>query len=119
MPRPDDTARLCAALPRQTVRRRPRSAPQISKAPAASTTGNTTSFTMLQPKLTSSAPEENEPIAIDPNTRKSLKACTLLRSFGRWHVVTIVVELMKAKCHATPTIASPNQQWQSETPATT
>src|SRR5262245_63475705 len=106
MPRPHDTAHVRAALPRQAVRGRPRSAPQTSKTPAASTTGNTTSFTMLQPKLTSSAPEEKEPIAINPNTRKSLKACTLLRSLGRWHVVTIVVAPMKAKFHPTPSSAA-------------
>src|SRR5262249_25632779 len=57
---------------------------------------------MLQPKLTNSAPEENEPIAIEPKTRKSLKACTLLRSFGRWQWVTMVVAPMKAKFQPTP-----------------
>ena len=39
-----------------------------------STAGNTTSLTALQPKRASSWPDENEPIAIVPNTRKSLNA---------------------------------------------
>src|SRR5262249_13670027 len=66
---------------------RPRSAPQISSAVAASATGNTISFTALQPKLTNTAPEANEPSAIEPKTRKSLKACTLFPPFGRWQCV--------------------------------
>ena len=100
----------------QTIRVRPRSAPQASSAPAASTTGNTTSFTVAQPKLASSMPEENEPIAIEPKTRKSLKACTLLRSFGRWHCVTMVVAPMKAKFQPTPSSVSPIQKCQIEMP---
>ena len=39
-------------------------------------------LTAAQPKLASSLPEENEPIAIEPNTRKSLNDWTLLRSSG-------------------------------------
>src|SRR5262245_32953675 len=72
---------------------------------------------MLQPKLTNSAPEENEPIAIEPKTRKSWKACTLLRSFGRWQWVTMVVAPMKAKFQPTPSRARAIQKCQSEIPA--
>ena len=90
--------------------------PQASSAAAISTTGNTTSFTVVQPKLANSMPEENEPTAMDPNTRKSLKACTLLRSVARWHAVTMVVAPMKAKFHPTPSSVSPIQKCQSESP---
>src|SRR5262249_28709567 len=79
--------------------------------------GNTTPFTMLHPKLTNSVPEENEPIAIEPKTRKSLKACTLLRSLGRWQWVTMVVAPIKAKFQPTPSRARAIQKCQSEIPA--
>src|SRR6516164_2641937 len=95
----------------------PRSAPQISSAVAASATGNTVSFTAFQPKLTNTAPEANEPSAIEPKTRKSLKACTLLRSFGRWKCVTIVVAAIKAKFQRTPSRAGAAKKCQSEIPA--
>jgi len=72
---------------------------------------------MLHPKLTNSVPEENEPIAIEPKTRKSLKACTLLRSFGRWQWVTMVVAPMNAKFQPTPSRARAIQKCQSEIPA--
>ena len=74
-------------------------------------------MTVLQPKCASSWPDENEPAAIEPNTRKSLSACTLLRSFGRWHCVTKAVAPMKAKFHPTPSSASPIQKCRSEDPA--
>ena len=62
--------------------------------------GKITSLIAVQPNLSSSWPEENELTAMLPNMRKSLNACTLLRSSGRWHCVTMVVAPMKAKIPA-------------------
>ncbi len=53
-------------------------------------------------QVASTFPEPNDPIAIDPNTRKSLKLCTRVRSCGRWVSVTRVVAPMKAKFQPTP-----------------
>src|ERR1043166_5234535 len=65
------------------IRGRSRNASHASMTPAAATTGSITRLTRYQPKWASIAPETNEPIAMVPKMRKSLKACTLVRSSGR------------------------------------
>ena len=52
-----------------------------------------------------------------PKIRKSLNACTLLRSSGRWHWVTIVVAPMKAKFQPTPSSISAVQKCATVMPA--
>src|SRR3989440_13102602 len=67
----------------QAARARSCSVSQISIAPATATTGNITMLTKYQPKWASIEPEMKEPTAMLPKMRKSLNACTLLRSSGR------------------------------------
>src|SRR5262245_37151384 len=71
------------ALAPQATRSRCRSVSQIREAAAAMMTGKTTPLTALQPAAAKSWPDEKEAIAMAPNTRKSLNACTLLRSSER------------------------------------
>src|SRR6185503_17941391 len=66
----------------QAVRMRRRSLTHSSKPPARSTAGKITSLTVTHPNRASSCPEENELSAMLPKIRKSLNACTLLRSCG-------------------------------------
>src|SRR5262245_63194785 len=73
-------------------------------------------LTAAQPSVTRTVPDENEPTAIEPNSRKSLNDCTLLRSSGRWHWVTMVVAPTKEKFQPTPSSVSPIQKCQSEMP---
>src|SRR3979411_1293786 len=59
-------------------------------------------LTAEQPQFASNCPDENDPSAITPNTRKSLKACTLLRSCGQCVSSTSAEAPTKLKFHPTP-----------------
>ena len=52
-----------------------------------------------------------------PKMRKSLNACTLLRSCGRWHCVTSVVAPMKDKFQPQPSSTKRVQKCATVTPA--
>jgi hypothetical protein len=72
----------CGEIPRlrrprfQATARRARRLNQMSIAAAVMTTGNTTSFTVAQPATARILPDEKEPTAIEPKTRKSLNDWT-------------------------------------------
>src|SRR3979411_3378385 len=67
-------------------------------------------LTAEQPQFASNWPDENDPTAIIPNTRKSLKACTLLRSCGRCVSSTSAEAPTKPKFHPTPSTISAAQK---------
>ncbi len=79
---------------------------QARSSAAASTKGKTSAVTAVQPKRDKSVPEDREAITVKPKIRKSLKACTLLRSCGPWQSVTRLVAPMKPKFHPTPSAGS-------------
>src|SRR5664280_297812 len=87
-----------------------RSASHASIAPTTKMVGKMTSLIVAQPKYSSSWPEENDATAMPPKIRKSLNACTLLRSSARWHWVTMVVAPMKAKFQPRPSSTSALQK---------
>src|SRR5665647_1474285 len=82
----------------------------------SSTGGYTTILTADQPKFASNWPEENEPTAIMPNTRKSLKAWTLLRSCGRCVSSTSAEAPTKLKFQPIPSTISVAQKCNAVTP---
>src|SRR5919107_3799539 len=63
---------------------------------------NDTQRTVFQPYVVSRLPDEKEPTAIVPNTRKSLSDCTRVRSSGRWHSSTRAEAPTKPKFQPTP-----------------
>src|SRR5262249_55120867 len=102
----------------QAGRNRCRSDSQTESAAAIAMAGKTTALTALHPKDARIWPDEKEPIAMAPKTRKSLNACTLLRSSGRWHCVTMVVAATNAKFHPMPRSTRADQKCGTVVPAT-
>src|SRR6266700_4010750 len=84
----------------------------INTARPSRTGGNTTMLTADQPNFANSCPDENDPIAIIPNTRKSLNACTLLRSWARCVSSTSAEAPTKPKFQPTPNSISVAQKCQ-------